>query len=103
MLDWCCLGAAGSLRAAFPLGAAAKPVTDGGEGGCVAVKRGGEGQRQSPDCPAVVKLNGEEKRDGHQGSGGAAEEPGGIFAGEKKNPGQPVGDEEAEQRGDKQQ
>src|SRR6266404_6555197 len=103
MRSWCWLGSARGLRAAFPLGAAAEPVANGGEEGCVGVERGGEGQRERPDCRAVVELYCEEKRHRHEGSGGAAEEPGGIFASEKKNPRQPVGDEEAEQRGDEQQ
>ncbi len=69
----------------------------------VAVKCGGERQRQRPDCRTVVELHGEEKRHRHEGSGGAAEEPGGIFADKKKNPRQPVRDKEAEQRADEQQ
>src|SRR6266446_9499103 len=99
----CCSGSARSLGAAFPLGAAAEPVANGGEEGCVAVERGGEGRGQRPKRRAVVELHREEKRHRHERSGGAAEEPGWIFAGEKKNPRQPVGDEEAEQRGDEQQ
>src|SRR5712664_556070 len=103
MLGWCCLGATRSLRAAFPLGAAAEPEANGGEEGCIAVEPSGEGQGQRPERQAVVELHREEKRHRHEGRGGAAEEPGGIFAGEKKNPRQPVSDEEAEERGDKQQ
>src|SRR6266481_824552 len=103
MRSWCWLGSARGLRAAFPLGAAAQPVANGGEEGCVAVERGGEGRGQRPKRRTVVELHREEKRHRHERSGGAAEEPGWIFAGEKKNPRQPVGDEEAEQHGDEQQ
>src|SRR5229473_1286679 len=103
MLSWCCLRSARSLGAAFPLGAAAKPVANGGEEGCVGVERSGEGQGQRPKRRAVVELHREEKRHRHEGRGGAAEEPGGIFANKKKNPRQPVGYEKAKQRGDEQQ
>src|SRR6266851_6521054 len=103
MLSWCCLRSARSLGAAFPLGAAAKPVANGGEEGCVGVERSGEGQGQRPKRRAVVELHREEKRHRHEGRGGAAEEPGGIFADKKKNPRQPVRDKEAEQRADEQQ
>src|SRR6266403_2203835 len=98
----CCSGSARSLGAAFPLGAAAEPVANGGEEGCVAVERSGEGQGERPKRRAIVELHREEKRHRQEGSGGAAEKPGGIFAGEKKNPRQPVGDKEAEQGGDEQ-
>src|SRR6267378_1863857 len=103
MLSGCCLGSATSLGAAFPLGAAAEPVANGGAECCVTVEGGGERQGQRPKRRTVVELHREEKRHRHERSGGTAEEPGRFFAGEKENPRQPGGEEEAEERGGEQQ